>query len=317
MRILLTGGLGFVGSSILKRLNERGERHIVLVDHLTASAKWRNVTGADYEDLFDLEDLERVIASDRFDMIIHMGARTDTRESDLGLLYRMNLATSRLLFTTAVLTSARFLYASSAATYGDGAHGWSDMTAPTHLRPLNPYGFYKNLFDQWVMCQPTHPPQCLGFKFFNVYGPGEAHKGPMASAVYHFYDEIRHGDRVRLFKSGRRGIADGCQRRDFIYIADAVKFVECGLDDCRINGLLNVGTGKACTFLDVVAALSAALGRGIEPEFVEMPPDIANGYQYFSQAEMTPGRVRTVPVISLTEGVAAYCEALSSEGQEG
>ena len=164
------------------------------------------------------------------------------------------------------------------------------------------------------MVQRNHPPQCLGFKFFNVYGSGEAHKGPMASAVYHFYDELIHGGRVRLFKSGRSDIADGFQRRDFIFIADAVKLVECGIDDSRLNGLLNVGTGKAVTFLDVVAALSAALGCGIEPEVIEMPPDIATGYQYFSQAEITAGRVRDVPAMSLREGVAAYCDALVAEG---
>lgn len=314
MRILLTGGLGFIGSSILKRLNERGERQIVIVDHLATSDKWKNIVGTFYEDLFDMADLERVATSGRFDMIIHMGARTDTRERDLGLLYRMNLATSRLLFMTAVQTSARFLYASSAATYGDGSSGWSDTTAPTQLKPLNAYGFYKNVFDQWVMGQLNHPPQCLGFKFFNVYGPGEAHKGLMASAVYHFYDELIHGGRVQLFKSGRGDIADGCQRRDFIFIEDAVKLVECGIDDSRLNGLLNVGTGRAATFLDVVSALSAALGCEIKPEFIEMPLDIGGGYQYFSRAEITAGRVRNVPTMSLREGVAAYCDALTSEG---
>lgn len=315
VRILVTGGMGFIGSAFLKLLNRQGGCRIVVCDHLTASDKWRNLLGAVVDDVVDVGDLEGVLSGSRFDAIVHLGARSDTREHDLHTLASLNFTPSKILFRAAVQQSARFVYASSAATYGDGSNGWSDRTSPRMLKPLNAYGFYKNLFDWWVAQQTEFPPVCIGLKFFNVYGPGEGHKGPMGSAVLHFYQQLARGEAVQLFRSLRADIPDGMQRRDFVWVGDAVETIWRVLEEPPFpRGLLNVGTGTASTFMDVVAALGAALGDTVAVEFVDMPEAIANGYQYFSQADTHLLAQLGLTFSSLDQGVDYYVQALRGGG---
>lgn len=317
MRILVTGGLGFIGSALVRHLNRMGETEITVCDHLSVSEKWRNGIGLHVKDLVDVSDVDQLLHDCRFDVIFHMGARTDTQERDLKVLYDLNFVYSKKFFLAATKQSSRFIYASSAATYGDGSKGWSDQVSPLELRPLNPYGYYKNLFDIWVSQQDARPWQCCGLKYFNVYGPGESHKGRMASSIYHFYREMRVGESIKLFKSYRPDILDGHQRRDFVYIDDVVAVLGYILANSHVNGMLNVGTGTAHTFLDVVDALGKASGNPIAYEFVDMPDAIARGYQYFSQADMGTLREAQIPATSLEAGVAAYYRYLSSNVQEG
>jgi ADP-L-glycero-D-manno-heptose 6-epimerase len=312
MKILVTGGLGFIGSNLVRHLNRLGETAIIICDHLTTGDKWRNALGLVFEDLIDVAQLDETLSNTHFDLVVHLGARTDTGEHDLLTLHELNYLASQRLYRAAVKQRARFIYASSAATYGDGSLGFREDIPPQHLRPLNPYGFYKNLFDMWVARQPEVPPQVCGLKFFNVFGPGESHKGRMASAVYHLTRQALAGQPLRLFRSLREDIPDGHQKRDFIYIDDVVRVVTYAITHPELNGMVNVGTGRAHSFLDVVEAIEKAMHRPLIYGFIDLPENIASGYQYFSEADVTTLRELHFDFTPLVQGVANYVTVLRS-----
>lgn len=286
--IIVTGGAGFIGSNLVKAFNERGREDIIIVDHLAHNkGKKKNLHGLRYKRYFErdefLKQVQRGI-TDSIDIMIHLGARTDTTEKDKEFMLMNNTGYSKKLYMFCLRNHCRFIYASSGATYGDGSRGYSDKERK--LSPLNYYGLSKYLFDEWVLDQKQRPPQWAGLKFFNVYGPNEYHKGFMASVVYHGFNEIRKRGYMRLFKSYRIDYKDGEQKRDFIYVKDAVKIILFFVDNKNISGIFNVGTGKARTFLDLANALFAALDKEHRIRFIDMPEVIKKRYQYFTQADM-------------------------------
>jgi ADP-L-glycero-D-manno-heptose 6-epimerase len=291
--LLVTGGAGFIGSNLIASLNEAGRTDIVVNDTLGTDGKWRNLGKRQIADLVPPEELMGWLAGRKLDAVVHLGAISDTTASDGDLVLATNFRLSLRLLDWCTATGTRFIYASSAATYGDGRQGFRDDATPAALRrlaPMNLYGFSKHLFDLALIDRRAKdrplPPQWAGLKFFNVFGPNEYHKGEMMSLVAKRFDEVRNGRTVRLFKSHRDGIADGDQRRDFIYVDDAVAVMRWLLETPSVSGLFNVGTGHARSFRDLIVAVFAALGRRPEIEFVDMPPSIRDQYQYFTQAEV-------------------------------
>ena len=291
---LVTGGAGFIGSNVVASLNEAGATDVVVNDWLgSADAKWRNLAKRQLADLVPPTELMRWLAGRKLDAVIHMGAISDTTASDGDLVMENNFRLSLRLLDWCTETATPFVYASSAATYGDGSQGFVDdwsLEALRKLRPMNLYGWSKQLFDlalvdRYVKKQKL-PPRWVGLKFFNVYGPNEYHKGPMASVLAKVFDGAKAGQPVRLFKSHRAGIADGEQRRDFIYIDDAVAVLRWLLDVSSVNGIFNVGTGKAESFRDMISAMFKALGRPPNIEYVDMPEAIRGQYQYFTQSSV-------------------------------
>jgi ADP-L-glycero-D-manno-heptose 6-epimerase len=291
--LLVTGGAGFIGSNLIASLNEAGRTDIVVNDTLGTDGKWHNLGKRQIADLVPPEELMGWLAGRKLDAVVHLGAISDTTASDGDLVLATNFRLSLRLLDWCTATGTRFIYASSAATYGDGRQGFRDDATPAALRrlaPMNLYGFSKHLFDLALIDRRAKdrplPPQWAGLKFFNVFGPNEYHKGEMMSLVAKRFDEVRNGRTVRLFKSHRDGIADGDQRRDFIYVDDAVAVMRWLLETPSVSGLFNVGTGHARSFRDLIVAVFAALGRRPEIEFVDMPPSIRDQYQYFTQAEV-------------------------------
>jgi ADP-L-glycero-D-manno-heptose 6-epimerase len=244
--------------------------------------------------------------------LVHLGACSDTTVHDRAFMMEVNFEYSRGLWEVCAEQGIPFLYASSAATYGDGSAGYDDLTPPGDLRPLNVYGESKNLFDQWALSAGRQPPRWAGFKYFNVYGPGEGHKGRMASMAFHAYQQIRQSGRVRLFMSHREGIPHGGQRRDFVYVEDAVEatlhFLGLPVSGQAPNGLYNVGTGEARSFAELAGAVFSALDREPAIEFIPTPEDIRDKYQYFTQAKT--GKLRAAGVVrpfhTIEEGVKKY-----------
>ena len=290
---LVTGGAGFIGSNIVASLNEAGAADVVVNDRLEAGdVKWRNLAKRQLADFVPPADLPRWLERRKLDAVIHMGAISDTTASDGDAVMENNFRLSLRLLDWCTQTRTPFIYASSAATYGNGEQGFDDdwsQEALRRLRPMNLYGWSKHLFDQalverHVKKQPL-PPHWVGLKFFNVYGPNEYHKGHMASVLAKVFDGAKAGQPVRLFKSHRDGIADGEQRRDFIYVEDAVAVLRWLLERGNVNGIFNVGTGKAESFRDMITAMFAALGRKPNIEYVDMPEAIRGQYQYFTEAE--------------------------------
>lgn len=285
--IIVTGGAGFIGSNFVRELNRRGIKNITLVDHLTNEKK-KNIQGLKYKEYFDKDEFFKIVKGNKLtniDVIFHLGARTDTAERNKEFLLKVNTEYSKKLFKFALLNNCRFIYASSAATYGNGSNGYSDKER--NLKPLNYYGLSKYLFDEWVLDQKKKPVQWVGLKFFNVYGHNEYHKGFMSSVVYHGFKEIEKNGEVRLFKSYKKDYSDGEQKRDFIYVKDVLKIMLFFLDHKNLNGIYNVGTGKAQTFLNLVNALFRALGKKSKINFIDMPNRIKEKYQYFTQADIT------------------------------
>jgi len=289
---LVTGGAGFIGSNVVASLNEAGATDVVVNDWLGAGdGKWRNLAKRQLADLVAPADLMRWLEGRKLDAVIHMGAISDTTASDGDLVMENNFRLSLRLLDWCTTTRTPFIYASSAATYGDGTRGFTDDWSPEALRtlkPLNLYGWSKHLFDQALidryMKKDNLPPRWVGLKFFNVYGPNEYHKGAMASVLAKLFDGAKAGQPVKLFKSHRDGIADGDQRRDFIYVDDAVAVLRWLLDQSSVNGIFNVGTGKAESFRDMITAMFTALGRAPNIEYVDMPENIRGQYQYFTQS---------------------------------
>jgi ADP-L-glycero-D-manno-heptose 6-epimerase len=286
--LIVTGGAGFIGRNVVAEVNRRGPADIVLVDGLGTDEKWRNLVGLRFEDMVAPEDLCDWLRGRRpgsISGIIHLGACSSTTEADAEYLMRNNYRYTRRLCEWALDNSARFIYASSAATYGDGSSGFSDQDAVTErLAPFNMYGYSKHVFDLWALRNGLFD-QIVGLKYFNVFGPYEDHKNDMRSVVAKAYDEIRRTGRLSLFKSYREGIRDGEQRRDFIFVDDAVDTTLHFLADGTTSGLFNCGTGTARTWLDLGTAVFSSLGLAPAIEFVDMPVLLRDKYQYFTQAD--------------------------------
>ena len=311
--MLGTGGAGFIGSNLHARLHGRGTDAII-VDRLGSDDRWRNLASHPPARLLDPDDLARFLAGHpRIEAVIHLGAVSDTTARDADHAWRTNVALSETLLDWCAQYDVRLIYASSAATYGDGAHGFDDDPGLlAKLRPLNLYGWTKHVFDRLVDRRARTgcplPPQCVGLKFFNVYGPNEYHKGHMISVVKRKYDEISAGLPARLFRSDRPGIADGAQQRDFIHVDDVIDVILWLLATPHVNGLFNVGTGVARSYLDLAHAVADAAGRERRVEFVDMPDSLRGQYQSFTEARI--GRLRAAgyrgQFTTLEAGIARY-----------
>ena len=291
--LLVTGGAGFIGSNIVAALNDAGRAGVVVCDQLGHEGKWRNLAKRQLADIVPPRELPDWLNGRRLEAIVHMGAISETTATDGDLVIEANFRLSLRLLDWCTATATPFIYASSAATYGDGAQGFADdqtLPALKALRPMNLYGWSKHLFDMALAERASRgeqlPPQWAGLKFFNVFGPNEYHKGTMMSVLARRFGDVKAGRVVELFKSHREGIADGEQRRDFIYVDDAVRVVMWLLSAPSVSGIFNVGTGKARSFRDLMLAAYAALGRPPNIRYVDMPPSIRDSYQYFTQADV-------------------------------
>ena len=316
--VLLTGGAGFIGSHIVRELAAAGLR-VVVSDLLRAGEKWRNIATAQLHDIVRPDGLPDwlVRSGDKLAAIVHMAAISSTTETDADRFVANNIRLTLDLWEWSAANGTPFIYASSAATYGDGSAGFSDDQSPdalAALRPLNAYGWSKHVIDRRVIAdvvrgRPT-PPQWAGLKFFNVYGPNEGHKGEMRSVVSKIYPVVKAGGTVRLFRSHHPRYKDGGQLRDFIYVKDCVAAVGWLLQNPSVSGLFNVGTGTARSFLDLVNAVGQAVGRRPEVSFVDTPAELRDKYQYFTQADMSKLRAAgfSQPFHSLEDGVRDYLQ---------
>lgn len=309
--ILVTGAAGFIGSYLTGYLNSLGFTHLVLADDFSAEKKKPNLTGKKYKELVDRNELFSWLEENAgvVKAIFHLGARTDTTEMDYEVHRKLNLEYSKQIWQICSSQQIPLVYASSAATYGAGEHGYKDDEQLSDvLTPLNPYGVSKNEFDKWAIKQAEKPPFWAGLKFFNVYGPNEYHKGRMASVIFHAYNTIKATGQVKLFRSHNPDYKDGEQIRDFIYVKDVVQICVWLMEHQPANGLYNTGTGKARTFNDLVRAIFATLGMEEEIEYIDTPADIRDKYQYFTEADMNKlhDAGYNYPFHSLEDGVADY-----------
>ncbi len=316
--IILTGAAGFIGSCMLRKLNDEGHRNVVVADDFSREDKNRNLAGKSYIAAMHRDRLPAWIERAHKDIVavFHLGARTDTTEQDVALFDRLNLHYSQAIWNLCVQYGIPLLYASSAATYGLGEHGYrDDHGIVSQLHPLNPYGRSKNDFDIWALQQSQAPPFWAGLKFFNVYGPNEYHKGRMASVVFHTARQIKATGGMKLFRSHRPDFADGMQSRDFIYIKDVLDICYWLFRQRPASGLYNVGTGKARSFLDLAANTFHAMGLEPSISFIDTPADIRDTYQYFTEADI--GKLLhagyTGRFHSLEEGVTDYVKGYLME----
>lgn len=311
--IVVTGAAGFIASYLTGHLNRLGYEKLVLVDDFSRADKLANLDGKQYLEKVDREHFFDWAAQNAgsFSYVFHLGARTDTTEMDYEVHRKWNLEYSQKMWALCTKQRVPLLYASSAATYGNGEWGYQDdHDVVRRLQPLNPYGRSKNDFDIWALEQPSAPPFWAGVKFFNVYGPNEYHKGRMASVIFHAYNQIRNNGSVRLFRSHNPEYRDGEQMRDFVYVRDVADMCTWLLQEQPANGLYNIGSGKARTFLDLVRAIFRALDLNEQIEFVDTPADIRDKYQYFTEADMHKliAAGYTAPLTSLEEGVTHYVQ---------
>jgi ADP-L-glycero-D-manno-heptose 6-epimerase len=310
--IVVTGGAGFIGSAFVWKLNSEGIDDIVIVDRLGTSEKWKNLVNRRYVDFFHKDDFLKMVCEDSIsfnvEAIIHMGACSSTTERDCDYLMENNYRYSRRLAEWAVKKDIRFIYASSAATYGDGTLGFSDDDHVTEtLRPINMYGYSKQVFDLWVL-KNQFERIFTGIKFYNVFGPNEYHKGDMRSVIHKSFGQVAEKGKVRLFKSYRPEYGDGEQKRDFVYVKDCVDILWWFLQNQNVAGIFNLGTGQARSWNDLVRAVFSAMDREPEIEYIDMPESIQPQYQYFTEAQMDKLRSagNTVSFQSLEESVADY-----------
>ncbi|NGM22109.1 ADP-glyceromanno-heptose 6-epimerase [Roseomonas stagni] len=316
---LVTGGAGFIGSNLVAALCDRGEE-VMVVDRLRhgdpGREKWRNIAKHPIAGILPPEELEDFWSEDPdVEAVLHMGAISATTATDGDLVAATNFTLPLWLWAVCAERGVPLIYASSAATYGDGAQGFADdeaQAALAGLRPLNLYGWSKLAFDRRVADMLERgvpaPPQWAGLRFFNVYGPNEYHKGRMASVVFHKFHEARGGAPARLFRSDRDGVADGEQMRDFVHVDDCVAAMLWLIDNPQVSGLFNVGSGQARSFLDLVRAMFAGMGEQERIEFIDMPADLRGKYQYFTEAPMEKLRAAGFdrPATSLEDGVGRY-----------
>jgi ADP-L-glycero-D-manno-heptose 6-epimerase len=291
--LLVTGGAGFIGSNLVAALNDAGRADVAVCDVLGSDGKWRNLAKRQLADVIPPAELMHWLAGRRLEAVIHLGAISETTATDGDLVIDTNFRLSLQLLDWCTANATPLIYASSASTYGDGAQGFADdgtVAALQRLRPMNLYGWSKHLFDMAVVNRfetaDKMPPQWAGLKFFNVFGPNEYHKGAMASVLARRFDDVKSGRPVQLFKSHRDGIADGDQRRDFIYVDDVVRVMMWLLSRRSVSGLFNVGSGAARSFRDLMLAAYAALGARPNIEYIDMPEQIRGSYQYFTEASV-------------------------------
>ena len=310
--IVVTGGAGFIGSAIVWKLNQLGKTNIIIVDELGKDEKWKNLVGLKYADFINkLEFIEQIlddVIPYSVDAIIHMGANSSTTEKDADHLMDNNYHYTKELAKYCIEKNIRFIYASSAATYGNGGLGFNDDEDSLEtLRPLNMYGYSKQIFDLWAKHNGVLD-RIVGIKYFNVYGPNEYHKGDMRSVVHKAFEQVRDTGKVRLFKSLNPKYKDGEQMRDFIYIKDAVDMTLYFLEKPDKNGLFNVGSGNARTWNDLVTSLFRSIGKPVNIEYIDLPQHLADKYQYFTEA--TLDKIKTVgynhPTTSLESGINDY-----------
>ena len=314
--IVVTGATGFIGSNIVADLNARGRTDLLLVDDLGTQGKWKNIAKRRFFDLVDYRDLDVLLnrLPAKADAVFHMGANSSTTSTDGDEILHVNLHASMFWWNWCTRTGTPLIYASSAATYGDGSQGFNDdqsLEELDKLSPLNLYGWSKHQFDKWAVeraAEGNCPPQWAGMKFFNVYGPNEYHKGDMRSLVAKNTELIARGETIRLFKSHNEGYADGAQLRDFVYVKDCTAVMLWLMDHPQVSGLFNLGTGKARSFVDLMHAIGAALDKPVNIEFVDMPESIRSNYQYFTEANMHKLIKQGLPLLtrSLELGVFDY-----------
>lgn len=314
--IIVTGGAGFIGSCIIKELNDSGVTDILLVDDKHEMGKSKNLTGLKYKGFIDKENLIGLLNSLKdVTLIIHMGACASTTETNVDYMMKNNLYFSKNIFDWCIKNKCRLIYASSAATYGNGNLGYDDSMTDK-LMPLNVYGETKKLFDQYILSSKSKPLQWAGLRFFNVYGPNEYHKGNMASVIFHSFNQVKKDGAIRLFKSYKKECRDGEQMRDFIYIKDVVAVVMFMLKNKQISGIFNVGTGNARTFNDLAKSVFNSLGMKSSIKYVDMPEGLREKYQYFTQAKMDKLRQAGYKneFFSLEEGVKDYVQNYLENG---
>ena len=313
--LLVTGGAGFIGSNVVASLNEAGRHDVAVSDWLGTDGKWRNLQKRQLADMVAPAELAGWLDGRKLEAVIHLGAISSTTAADGDAVMDNNFRLSLMLLDWCTATRTPFIYASSAATYGNGEQGFSDARSLAELKrfkPMNLYGWSKHLFDLALVDRLERkeklPPQWAGLKFFNVFGPNEYHKGAMMSLVAKTFGDAKAGKPIRLFKSYRDGIADGDQRRDFVYVDDAVAVVRFVLETPSVTGIFNVGTGKARSFKDLVTAMYTALGRTPHIQYIDMPEEIRGTYQYFTQAEVAnlQGAGYNAAFTSLEESVHRY-----------
>ena len=310
--IVVTGGAGFIGSAFVWRLNCENIDDIIIVDRLDTNDKWKNLVNLRFADYIHKDDFLRMICDDRlpFDVsaIVHMGACSSTTERDADYLWNNNYLYTKTLAEWSLKRGIRFIYASSAATYGDGTRGFSDDHSKINeLKPINMYGYSKQLFDLWLLRNKLED-KIAGIKFFNVFGPNEYHKADMTSVIFKAFHQIKETGKVRLFKSYLPKYPDGGQLRDFIYVKDCIDVMWWLFNNPAASGIFNLGTGKARTWNDLIKAVFAAMGIKTNIEYIEMPESLRNQYQYFTEAKMDKLKAAGCPVAfsSLEDSVRDY-----------
>lgn len=309
--IAITGAAGFIGSYLVGLLNKNGYEHLILVDDFSAEQKLKNLEGKSY-----IQQIDRNLFGDwannnpgKIKYLFHLGARTDTTEMDYAVHKKWNLDYSQMIWELCTAQQIHLIYASSAATYGNGELGYKDdHNIVKELHPLNPYGLSKNEFDVWALDRATAPPSWAGVKFFNVYGPNEYHKGRMASVILHAYKQIKEKGSVKLFRSHNPNYKDGEQLRDFVYVKDAAQICLWLMQQQPKNGLYNIGTGTARTFKALVEAIFNSLNVPVNIEYIDTPEDIRDKYQYFTEADMNKLRNAgyKAEITTLENGVNDY-----------
>lgn len=315
--IIVTGGAGLIGSAVIQHLNQLGREDILVVDHLGLTDKWRNLSALRFMDYLEKDAFEQLLDSDsvadrlpgvKLETVIHLGACSATTEADASYLIRNNFEYSRKLALTALSAGARFIYASSAATYGDGENGFSDDESQLpQLRPMNMYGYSKQLFDLWALRQGLLD-RIVGLKYFNVYGPNEQHKGEMRSLVLKAYEQINATGTLKLFRSHRPEYGDGEQLRDFVYVKDAAAMTLHFLRNSRAGGIFNVGGGTTVSWNRLAGAVFSAMDRPVSIRYIDMPESIRDTYQYLTCADTSKIRAAgyTAPVNTVEEAVGDY-----------
>lgn len=315
--IVVTGAAGFIGSCLAAELDRKGTSKVLIVDDFSNQSKYKNLDSIAHLDKIERDDfIDWLEVAENVEAVLHIGARTDTTEFDYSILEELNLEYTKCVWNVCVEKQIPLIYASSAATYGNGEFGYDDNSEIIEkLVPLNPYGVSKNEFDKWAFKQEEQPPNWYGLKFFNVYGPNEYHKGRMASVIMHAFYQIESKGSMKLFRSHNPDYSDGGQLRDFVYVKDLISVIQFLLESKPENGLYNLGTGTARAFLDLAKSTFSALGKKEDIEFIDTPIDIRDKYQYFTEANMSKLRNAgyTKSFYTLESGIEDYVKNYLSQ----